>query len=153
MKLFLDDVRIRKDDGNGLLIDGSIYFSVNGTYFPSYQWFDLISVDLENWIPNLLSFGEGRTDCCTLVFMDGPYRLKLVRQSTSCVTASFWQDHKEILPPAEIDFPEFLMSVAKCARTLGTSIYEQDTQMKFKAEISDLGTLSKKLAMLAKVQI
>lgn len=147
MKLHLEDIRIRDNAARGLSIDGCIYVSIHDTYFPSYQWFDMISVDFENWIPDLISFANGHTDFVILRFVDGPYQIKLCRTLNDSVFAHLCEDQKQDITMA-INFSEFLSSVAKCLNQLGTAIYANDPMRDHVLAISRLGATAKALRSL-----
>ena len=148
MKVFLDDIRIKENVPNHLTVDGCIYVLVGDMYFPSYQWFDLISANFELWIPNLISFANRHTDSAVLMFMDGPYQIKLMRGKNGSVHASCLENPDRQLIIAEIDFEVFLDSVAKCLKKLATAIYMIDTQKKYGQDIAQLGITAKELRNL-----
>lgn len=150
LRLHLKDVDFEPSQVNKRLSVGAVlYVSVGDKFFPTDQWYDMLSFNFETWISGLLSFAEHHTDSCVLLFMDGPYQLKLERQSLSVVKAFFYKDHKEQIPQTEIDFADFLASVAKCVRSLATSIYMKDEHHVFRNQIANLGALSKQLDLLS----
>ena len=144
MKLHLDDIRIRNDSERGLFIDGCIYVSINDVYFPSDHWFDLVSVDLEHWIPDLISFSNEHTDIINFRFMDGPFQIRLSRSNDGAVRANLLE-YQKLIMTANIDFSEFLRSVVKCLNKLGTVMYHSDQKKSYSLEIARLGVVTKVL--------
>ena len=148
MELHIDDIQIKENNGNGLYIDGCLYISADHVCFPSYRWFDLISVNLENWIPLIISFTNGHTDSITLGFMDGPYLIKIMRSQGNTVNVSCLEDHREIIALQNVDFSGFIISVIKCINKLSAAIYTRNLTISYESEISRLGVVSKKLRNL-----
>ncbi len=149
MRLYLDNIICRTNGITAPIIDGNIYVSVGGVWFPSDQWFDMVSADLENWIPKLISFGKGHTDSCELRFMDGPYHIQLHRISHDEVSACCLANNRKVIPETVIDFQEFLSSCAKAIGSVGREIYRMNSLNQYDAYISELGNISKELRLLA----
>ena len=149
MKFYIEDIRLRDNGGEAPTIDGCIYVSVGDVYFPAYQWFDYVSVDLDRWIPLILSFAKGHTDSCVLFFVDGPYQLRLDRNNVGDISAVCLENNVVKIKKFPIDFSEFLLSCAKVIGRLATEIYQVDSMNQYKNLISELGKVSKELRSLA----
>ena len=149
MKLYIEDIRLRDNGGTAPVLDGCIYVSVAQTYFPSYRWFDLVSADLENWIPKLLSFAKGHSDSCSLPFLDGPYQIRLNRSQSGEVSVLCLEDNRVMIANQHVEFSAFLLSCSKAAGRLATEIYQADGSNQFENQISKLGQISKELRLLA----
>ena len=104
---------------------GNLYFVIGSECFPEEDWFDMIGVDLEQWIPNLVSFFGGHSDACRLSFMDGPCYAKLTREESGVFCAGYWNG-KQTLIKREIDIISLLSSVIH-----GLDHYHQFTQIKY----------------------
>ena len=131
---------LRLEELNESLTGGVLYVTIGGTAFPEEGWYDRVAVDLEKWIPAILSFARGHADSCVLQFMDGPCQLRLERQG-STVTASCQWDHHVTIPPVGIEFPAFLQSVCKCIRYYQRSLYEGGKPLEFQEELTALKAL------------
>jgi len=149
MKLIVDDIRIRCRPSGEQIADGTIYLTIGDTCFPDGGWFDLISTDLENWIPKLLSFAKGHTDSCSLDFADGPYRVLLIRDSAGEVFVTCYEDNRKVINNKAIHLPEFLVSCAKGLRALATAFYHQEDTDQNAELISELGRVSKDFQTIA----
>lgn len=149
MKLIVDDIRIRSDQNGYPIVDGYFYLTVEERCFPAPDWFDLISADLEDWIPKLLSFANGHTDTCSLDFVDGPYRVLLIRDSAGEVYVTCYEDNRKVINKKAIHLPEFLISFAKGLRTLATAFYHQENTAQNADLISELGRVSKEFQTIA----
>lgn len=137
LQLELVDVDMQRVSG-GYPLGGVIYFTVGDACFPEENWYDLVSIDFENWLPKITSFAFDHTDICELGFMDGPARVRFERLSTGMVTATcVWNKQHEI-PAIEIDFPEFLKSVCKCIRKYNRLLHEKGIDGQFTDEIARL---------------
>lgn len=119
-------------------VGGFIYVTLGGWFFPEEQWYDLISADLESWLPNLTSFSQEHSDYCVLQFVDGPCCIKLKRDCNGTVSAAcFWNSKNEI-PWTEIDFLAFLVSVVKCVNTYCKLLFMQGENTRFEDDILKL---------------
>lgn len=111
---------------SGNTIGGILFITIGSTYFPEENWYDMVSVDFENWIPRLISFAQNHTDSCVLDFMDGPGKVKILRLTDGIVTAACIWDHKTQIQEVEIDFYEFLDSISTCVRKFNRILYENN---------------------------
>ena len=121
---------------------GVLYVTVGDTAFPEEGWYDLVDVDLENWLPGLLSFARGHADSCILQFMDAPAAVRLTRHNESIFSVCLW-NHKPQIMQTEIDFPAFLDSVAKCLRRYNRVMHQQGKLPRFESELSIIRKLIK----------
>lgn len=137
----LDIIRIEQ----GFPVGGEICISVDGVAFPEEKWYDMVSVDLETWVPDLISFAGSHTDFCEMRFMDGPCRVRLTRRSDGLVSAVCLWENKAQIPQTVINFPVFLSSVAACVRKLSRELYEKDDRKRFRQKIEEYGKLLKQL--------
>jgi hypothetical protein len=133
MILHLDDITHYNENSAG----GSLYFSYADTFFPEEAWYDLVSADLERWVPALISFGANHSDMCNLEFMDGPYCIRLMRQENNSVVAKFYDSNK-FIDQTEVDILSFLASVTACCRKFDRSLYENGFDPQFSEEIHSL---------------
>ena len=106
MILHLSD--LEKEPNNG----GRMWVSIGGKCFPEEGWYDLPGILLQYWKKDLIAFAEGRTDTCELLFMDGPFRIKIQRLEEP-VTAVCLDSNRVAIGPVEIDFDIFWESVRK----------------------------------------
>lgn len=151
MILHLENIQIqnRIPKDSRLSLEGCIWLESEDLCFPGQGWFDRVSVLLEHWLPELLSFSCVHTDSCELVFMDGPYTMKLVRRNFNDVYAVFVEDGK-ILGEISVDYEKFLLSTAKAINGLATQVYRGDPENQYQNEIVQLGVYSKKLRGIAR---
>ena len=131
-------LHIEEPDNTG----GVLYVTVGDTAFPEDGWYDLVHIDLQNWLPGLLSFARGHADSCTLQFMDAPAAVRVTRQN-GIVCAVCLCDHKPQIAQTEIDFPAFLDSVAKCLRRYNRVMHQQGKLPRFESELSIIRKLIK----------
>ena len=106
MILHLSD--LEKEPNNG----GRMWVSIGGKCFPEEGWYDLPGILLQYWKKDLIAFADRRTDTCELLFMDGPYRIKIHRLEEP-VTAVCLDSDRVAIGPVEIDFDIFWESVRK----------------------------------------
>lgn len=137
MMLHLGDVYFSSDHS----ADGEIFFSIGDSFFPGDHWFDMISDDLDQWLPRMISFARGHTDSCTLQFMDGPCQVKLFRSDNGKVTATCLWDGKAQIPKTEIDLQVLLDSVLKAVRKYRRISYEQTGRSPYSEELTTLRTI------------
>lgn len=83
-------------DQSSLPIWGVIYVESNGYSFPDEDWYDAVSSILDMWLATVINFMCSKNSLCELYFMDGPYRLRLNRVSTSEVNVSMLKNDKEV---------------------------------------------------------
>ena len=119
-KIDYDPARVVK----GYPVGGFIYVSIDDASFPEENWYDMVSVDFENWLPRLISFSSGHTDTCILTFMDGPYQIQLLRQDRGTVSAQCIRDHKVLIFKESVDFDVFIASVVRCVRQYERVLHE-----------------------------
>ncbi len=78
MNLIIDFESFKVND-NGTVI-GNIFFEFDGFFFPADSWCDFPVIIVNNWLNaitiDLVKFGE-----CELLFMDGPYEIKIYQKS------------------------------------------------------------------------
>ena len=106
MILHLSD--LEKEPNNG----GRMWVSIGGKCFPEEGWYDLPGILLQYWKKDLIAFADGRIDTCELLFMDGPFRIKIQRLEEP-VTAVCMDSDRVAIGPVEIDFDIFWESVRK----------------------------------------
>lgn len=140
MRLYLDDL---KQTVSG--VDGELYFAVDEAFFPAENWREPVSTILELWIPGFLSFAQGHTDICLLEFMDGPYCMKLNRDNSGALQASFFRDSKVICSEFEIDQSDLTHSVLRCLRTYDRTLYGWGQSPRWTKEQSVLKQLLKQV--------
>lgn len=151
MTLNLEQIRFLFDhDTVGFRASGVLYIEIGGICFPDEQWYDLVSVDFEMWMPQLMSFGFGHSDCCLLQFMDGPCCIKLLRQSQGKVIATCLWNHKVEISEVEIDFLSFIKSVAACIKKMNRAIYEADREGKWGHIMERYGNFIKQIKEMVK---
>lgn len=126
---------------SGYTVGGILYVTIGDTPFPGEQWYDIPFTDLKIWIPRILSFGRNHTDSCQLSFMDGPCQIRLLRHDDGKICVSCLRDQHIEIQNAEIDFPSFLNSVAKCAREYDRFLYINGSSSLFHDEISAIKAL------------
>lgn len=69
------------------MVMGHIHFAYAGEVFPGAPWDDSVLVILEWWLRALTGLGAGRS--AELVFMDGPARVRLEREQSGDMRATF----------------------------------------------------------------
>ena len=94
-------------------VGGNIYLQIGQAYFPEENWYDMVSLLLEQWIPAILSFSKNHTNVCKLTFYDGPCYAVLCRNADDRITVKCIYDQKTVTEETVIDFPLFLKSVVK----------------------------------------
>ncbi|WP_141731385.1 hypothetical protein [Oligoflexus tunisiensis] len=62
---------------------GELYFDVDGWFFPSKSWNDLIPGVLHMWTDNLIAILRGGSESHQLNFMDGPYKILIAMEGKS----------------------------------------------------------------------
>ncbi len=130
------DANLGRDKLN-LRIGGTIFFVLGETYFPEEGWYDLVSVDLENWIPGILSFARNHTDACELRFMDGPAVVKLKRHGADVFASCIYNQMIEV-DETKIDLSELITSVIQCLRRYHRLLHERGLSPRFTNEIAAL---------------
>ncbi len=139
MRLYLDDLQFAADRPNqGFSVGGTLYVSLVDTYFPGENWYDMVWLDLKNWIPGLVSFGLGHADSCILAFMDGPYTIRLERANDGAVLVNCLRDSVSVVPKLEIDFNQFIRSVVNCCGKYDRFLMENGKNAQFLDEIKRL---------------
>lgn len=106
MILHLSDLENEPNNG------GRMWVSIGGKCFPEEGWYDLPGILLQYWKKDLIAFADGRTDTCELLFMDGPFCIKIQRLEEP-VTAVCLDSDRVAIGPVEIDFDIFWESVRK----------------------------------------
>lgn len=134
LHLHLDSIKISQDATLDR-IGGTIYFSVGNVCFPDEGWYDLVSVDLERWLPSIISFAFNHTDFCDLVFMDGPAQIHFSRREGGVIAVCTYGGRVEV-PETEIDFTELIQSVLKTIRRYNRLLQEQGVASQFKNELN-----------------
>ena len=130
MNLHLEQIDFRGNNSVG----GILYMTIGTGFFPEERWYDMVSSDLDNWMPRLVSFAQAHTDSCVLPFMDGPCEARLAREAGGAVRVSCFWSAKAVIPPTEIDFRQFLDSVVKCVRQYDRVLYENGLECRFQRE-------------------
>ncbi len=120
---------------SGYSIGGELYFSVGDGYFPAERWYDCVYLDLNTWLPRLISFGSNHTDTCELSFMDGPYTIRLNRRENGSVSADFYRGQKAIGSEQNVDLRKLLKSVLSACRKYDRFLYENRKMSAFHEEI------------------
>lgn len=124
-------------------IVGRIYFRSNGLAFPDNQWSDFPVVVLAWWLDALGRLLEG-ADNESLPFMDGPYRVELLR-SKDVMALRFVEDkgEKVVVAEAIADQSEVLATVLMGAATV---LKEADAKSWSSREIEELRASYKRVA-------
>ena len=99
-----------KDLETGTSNGGRMWVSIGEECFPEEGWYDLPGIVLEWWRNDIRTFGDGVTDFCELIFMDGPYRIRL-RRTEGRIYATCLDAGHIVIEPVEIDFAAFCRSV------------------------------------------
>ena len=139
MRLHLEDLVYDASRSNtGYTVGGNFYVTIDDTAFPGEEWYDTVFTDLKSWIPGLISFGSNHTDSCLLSFMDGPCQIRLLRRKDGKIVVSCIRDNHTEIHNAEIHFPSFLKSEAKCTREYDRFLFTNGSASMFHAEISGI---------------
>lgn len=120
---------------------GEIYFSVGDHFFPAENWYDCLWQDLQTWLPGLISFGSSHTDSCELIFMDGPYTIRLFRREDGAICADFLREQKQIDSQMNVDLRTLLKSILSCCRKYDRFLHENWKTNQFHEEIKTLRQL------------
>ena len=118
-------------------IEGRACFCVGNIAFPSENWLELVSSDLEAWATSIVSFGLRHTDRCDFCFCDGPYAFRLEWKKDT-VWASGFHNGKEVLPSREVDIQSLLRSFVKAVRRYNRFRHEGGLEPVFIKELSIL---------------
>lgn len=121
----------------------TLFFAAGDEFFPEADWVDLVSADLELWIPGLTSFFTGHTDFCCLDFMDGPFSLQLLRSGNG-VRARFLKNGTDCLPECTPDEPYLIRSVVKALRGFNRARFEAGEESLYVKETAILNQLLRK---------
>ena len=92
-------------------IGGIIYLTIGEHYFPEENWYDYVSLIMEQWIPALISFAQCNTDFCKLTFWDGPCFAILKRNQDATTTVSCFYDKRTVIEDTLFNLQDFLKSV------------------------------------------
>ena len=107
-------------------VGGNIYLQIGQAYFPEENWYDMVSLLLEQWIPAILSFSKNHTNVCKLTFYDGPCYAVLCRNADDRITVKCLYDQKIVIEETVIDFTVFLKSVVKAGNKFCRLLHLQD---------------------------
>lgn len=99
-----------------------LFLAHDGEYFPDEQWTDFASV-LNMWAYDLIKYERYQTSKFELYFMDGPYRLDIVKTGDQvaihCVEAHSNVDRMTIL----CTYVELLKAVCEASYKVGKLLY------------------------------
>lgn len=138
LSLVLENIQLSDNrPTDSYAVDGSIFFRLGDVSIPEENWFDLVSVDLENWVPRLLSFAQKHTDRCVLSFMDGPACVTLIRSGANVFTSFAYGANIEV-ENTEFDQNKLIKSVIKCLRRYHRLLHQNGLQPRFQKEIEML---------------
>ena len=139
MELKLHDLQF-DSQRPGCCLGGLLYISIGDAFFPAENWYDMPFLDLQTWLPRLISFGSNHTDSCELPFMDGPYTARLSRLPDGSITVSCFDDHR-LVPQKKVVLYVFFRSVITCLRKYDRFLFENGRENRFLMEIKQLKTL------------
>lgn len=88
----LDNLELLKESKN---IIGEIYFKVGDCYFPQYRWTDFAIVILYWWIEAITkTVKSSKKTSCEMLFMDGPFEIKVRKYDNNTTLLKFIHDGK-----------------------------------------------------------
>lgn len=97
-------------------VTGQIFFKVNSVAFPDDAWNDFALVILSWWSEALAALRGGAGTETELIFMDGPYALRLRRQSDGDCAAEFVERSRDrVVGRTTAKLPALLQDVADAA--------------------------------------
>lgn len=126
-------------------VDGVMYFDSGDLCFPSEGWREPVSIVMDQWITGLLSFLLGHTDSCLLDFMDGPCCVKLIRDDSGAVMASFFRNSRKTGRERTIDPAELTRSIRRALRTYDRTMYQWGQPPRWVKELSVFDQLLKQV--------
>jgi hypothetical protein len=105
-------------------ITGIIHFTFGETHFPGQNWSDFVVVILDWWISALKSNDRH----ITLQFMDGPYRIKITRESDGSATLDCVESRKQevVVFSDRIRFKEFSDQVEEAGKRALATCHAQN---------------------------
>lgn len=105
-----------------------ICIRVGSDYFPNQEWWDFPDAILGMWINNLLKSKEISDEEFILYFMDGPYELKVYKDSEmelliQCINTRY---KPKVEYTFNCNYYDFMEAVYKALKTLNYLIYKNN---------------------------
>lgn len=107
------------------LVTGEIWLRAGDFDFPSAHWNDFVVVLLAWWTQALLELEETKT--AEWSFMDGPWTVRLFRQTRELIELRFYDNHgDETTEPTELRrIPVFRSTLQENLRRVGKRVIEK----------------------------
>ena len=137
LRMHLDAIQIYQDKAFDR-IGGTIYFSIGEVCFPEEGWYDLVSEDLANWLPKIVSFAQNHTDSCELCFMDGPAKVEISRCYDGEISVTCIYNNKISANHTDIDHTMFFKSVVNALGKYNRFLHKNGVTAQFTNEIAVL---------------
>lgn len=113
------DVSTVSLDGSGV-VTAVIFVDIDGTAFPENRWSDLVAGVIRGWIEKILGLAQGVYIESKLMFLDGPFWLRMTSEQGRDWTIECLSGHSN--PKVEcfrhVDLREFALSIISCAERL-----------------------------------
>jgi hypothetical protein len=107
-------------------VDTMFHIEYNGQFFPDKYWTDLTSSVLSMWTFNLVENSHKRKAKFELYFMDGPYRLDIIKKQDSvqmnCVDSHI--DDDNIVLTINCSYDILLKEVCNALKSLDHNVFE-----------------------------
>lgn len=111
--------------------------------FPEPGWYDHVGPVFEMWLPQILSFAAGNSDCCRLRFLDADAQVTISRRSDGDTQALCLWEHGLQISEGKISVSAFLDSVLYCLRYLHRECYLHKMNFPFDDQLRKLTQLNK----------
>ena len=107
------------------LVNTIFYIDYNGKYFPSNQWTDFANRVLGMWAYTLLECKDSADIKFVLYFMDGPFRMDVVKDNKMQLTIDCINSRKDEFTEFtfECSFYEFLSAMCDALKEFNLILY------------------------------
>jgi hypothetical protein len=110
-------------------IIGDIWFDIDAVPFPEKGWNDLILALVSGWLVTLSEFSNTDTRHCSLSFMEGPFKIELIKIDAHWELQTIHNDQKNGLPIVLQKPRLFYMSVLSTARKVMSDVKKLDVSI------------------------
>lgn len=108
LKIQIDSSSLSK---NNNMITGVIYFDLNGNFFPEKTWNDFVIVLINNWVISSHNIISNITKSEEFYFMDGPFSLKITKNSTNNCIVEFNENNTTSVINFKITIEDFFCNI------------------------------------------
>lgn len=123
MELIVGDELWLSDDSSEIVLP--LFFVHEGQCFPWEQWTDFASV-LNMWAYDLIRYQDIETGKFELPFMDGPYRLEIIKSGRDLEIRCVNPNEKQTKLTVSCTYTDVLELVSKASYQVGKMLYSRE---------------------------